>query len=489
MNPNRNYALLEVNGRIRLVDARMLRIAGPLVGPALRFAEIPRVERKLRLIRNAYARVRTKAGGVLALVPLSRSQARDSAARLAGCFRGRPSEKPALMGLLVLCLFAAELAVMGLHRYLQVPGFPSGSVIQIEDRTRFDLALAHEIDRLYAESLGLKPVRATLIPPKPAFLETEPCYSPRPAALLRIRWPAIKLPVTASVRRAVAPNLMRMPVDAMAFHPMDKESILRAAEDRLGPILAAVAAAPVTFVAAHAESRSLAQAEERGKTAPAPTKHAYPRHGGRLSALFESGDMGVFAIGYDPKGGTSYGKYQFSSRKGSMEMFLEYLDVHAPQWADRLRRAGEANSGYPGGPVARQWKLIAAESPKRFEYLQDVFAYDNYYMPASREILTRTGMDVSRRHGALREVIWSTAVQHGPGGCADIFVRAAQRVREEDASRFNKALVEEIFHERELTTRRMPLHVKSGVTRRLKQEKSMALALLTQPEPAFLRNL
>jgi hypothetical protein len=379
-------------------------------------------------------------------------------------------------------LFLAEFSAMALDRHLRVPDYPQTSPFAVREQTLLDRALLHEIGSLYAAGVGHEPLRAKLVPPLPAFIETEPCFAPRASSLLKIRWPAVKLAVTAEVRRAVERSAMRMPVDDDAFHPLDKESILRAAGDRLRPVLAMVTAAPPP---SPASTETVVDQSPAGPRKPETAASAPAPHNGRLSALFESGDKGVYAIGYDPKGGTSYGKYQFSSRKGSLTMFLDFLDRHAPQWADILRRAGKANSGYVGGPVARQWKMIAARNPIRFEYLQDLFVHEAYYLPALKEVTARTGVDVSRRHGALRELLWSTAVQHGPSGGADIFVRAARKASSADGGKFNKALVEEIFRERELKIRRMPHHVKPGVKRRLKQEKSMALTMLDRPELSY----
>ena len=66
-------------------------------------------------------------------------------------------------------------------------------------------------------------------------------------------------------------------------------------------------------------------------------------HPGDLSARYESGADGSSAIGYDKKGGTSYGRFQLSSKKGSMEGFLRFLEGRggeAASIAARLRAAG-----------------------------------------------------------------------------------------------------------------------------------------------------
>jgi hypothetical protein len=47
---------------------------------------------------------------------------------------------------------------------------------------------------------------------------------------------------------------------------------------------------------------------------------------GKLSAKFESSKEGPSAIGYDTKGGTSYGTYQIASKTGTMSEFVAFLD-------------------------------------------------------------------------------------------------------------------------------------------------------------------
>ena len=94
---------------------------------------------------------------------------------------------------------------------------------------------------------------------------------------------------------------------------------------------------------------------------------------GKLSAQFESGRDGIAAIGYDRNGGTSYGKYQVSSRAGSLNDFLAFLDGEAPDISKRLRAAGPGNTGSRKGAMPDMWRAIADEQPERFEALQDVY--------------------------------------------------------------------------------------------------------------------
>lgn len=60
---------------------------------------------------------------------------------------------------------------------------------------------------------------------------------------------------------------------------------------------------------------------------------------GMLAGAFESPTKGMESIGWDESGGTSYGRFQFSSRSGVMDSFVEYLrtcDAKANSLADKL---------------------------------------------------------------------------------------------------------------------------------------------------------
>jgi hypothetical protein len=72
---------------------------------------------------------------------------------------------------------------------------------------------------------------------------------------------------------------------------------------------------------------------------------------GKLAANFESVKDGIAAIGYDRHGGTSYGKYQLSSRAGTMKKFVEFLQTEDPAMAEKLQKAGAANTGGKRGKM------------------------------------------------------------------------------------------------------------------------------------------
>jgi len=208
---------------------------------------------------------------------------------------------------------------------------------------------------------------------------------------------------------------------------------------------------------------------------------------GSVAALFESGDKGAAAIGYDRTGGTSYGKFQISSRAGTMNRFLSYLSEQEPALAERLRKSGPANTGSTRGRMPDEWARIAAENPERFERLQTEFIKKDHYQPAREKIREQTGVDIETAKPALREALFSTAVQHGATGAARIFNEAIDKyMRKPEAAQasgavaksFEQALVSEVYSKRQNQFGGSSEAVRASVRGRLRQEKDMVLAML-----------
>ena len=199
---------------------------------------------------------------------------------------------------------------------------------------------------------------------------------------------------------------------------------------------------------------------------------------GQLSARFESGGDGVAAVGYDRNGGTSYGKYQVSSRAGSLGDFLDFLDSAAPDLAQRLRAAGPGNTGSRKGAMPDAWRAIAREQPERFEDLQEAFVRQSHYEPAVEAIARRTSLSADTLSTAMREVIWSTAVQHGPAGAARIFDRADAMSGNPTDPGYESRLISNVYRIRAGQFGSSDSNVQAAVANRFKQEKMLALNLL-----------
>jgi hypothetical protein len=198
---------------------------------------------------------------------------------------------------------------------------------------------------------------------------------------------------------------------------------------------------------------------------------------GSLAAQFESGKDGIAAIGYDRVGGTSYGKYQIASRVGTMNGFLSFLDAEAPDIATQLRAAGPANTGGRRGKMPDAWQKVAAEQPARFEALQEKFIHDSHYAPALNAVTRTAGIDPAKLSPAMQEVLWSTAVQHGPAGAARIFNRAVSKGGF-DTMQAERRLIDNVYAIRAEQFGSSTDQVRAAVRNRLRQEKALALAMI-----------
>jgi len=203
-----------------------------------------------------------------------------------------------------------------------------------------------------------------------------------------------------------------------------------------------------------------------------------PKELGALSARFESGSLGIDAIGYDSRGGTSYGLYQIASRPGSMDRFLDFLEEEAPRWASRLKSAGPANTGGKSGGMPREWREIAAEDPDGFARLQHEFIRRTHYEPALADVREKTGVDVASRSRALKEVLWSTSVHHGPSGARHLFEKAVTDLEKKDKSLSDENLIDRIYARRTRYVGGFGARMRSSLHQRFREEKSLALAML-----------
>ena len=271
----------------------------------------------------------------------------------------------------------------------------------------------------------------------------------------------------SSLRASLERNEVRMGIDYAARHPKDPEKFIM--------ILRLALAGKHQLVFAPTR-QALAAVEE-----------FWP---GKLSARFESGERGALAVGYTLAGGTCYGIFQIASRTGTFKAFLKYLDERAPNLSHRLRRAGPADTGGRQGGMPEAWKVIAAEHPGWFEKLQYEFILSTHYRPAKAEIIGQTSLDVDALSPAVREVLWSAAVQHGPRAASEMFVSAARRLagpksRLNGAKNFEQALIEEVYLSRLKVYDDRPGPLRAALKIRFDMERSLALGMLNSERAAL----
>lgn len=203
---------------------------------------------------------------------------------------------------------------------------------------------------------------------------------------------------------------------------------------------------------------------------------------GSLSEREESGGRGpgVVSTGKGDAGGVSYGVYQMTSLgpKGQVGgTVATFVAQHYPR---------EFAGMTPGSAeFTAQWKKLAAEHPDAFREAQHQFIRETHYDPLVKK-LKALGLDVNGRSRALQNVIWSTAVQHGPGSkiVASVLsglARTGEQVTDEE-------LIRGIYAERGRTDEQgVAVHfrknseaVQRSVLARFQREQTEALSQLAE---------
>ena len=247
------------------------------------------------------------------------------------------------------------------------------------------------------------------------------------------------------------------------------------------------------------ESKPSRPSSPQAPTAPsAPTAPTAPGKGtpppanevlGGLSRKYEARGAGTVSTGKGDHGGVSYGSYQFATNNGSAQKFVNSLKTSHPEYHAAL--AGKT----PGSEsFSTAWKQLAAKDPKGFDQAQHDYIKATHYDVSAGEIKKNVGIDLNTRSHALRDVAWSTSVQHGAKGADDIFKAAlkgrdpatvsdAQLIKDIYAERGRKNASGELVHFSSSSAK-----VQKGVSERYQQESKDALAMLSregsQPAPA-----
>lgn len=137
---------------------------------------------------------------------------------------------------------------------------------------------------------------------------------------------------------------------------------------------------------------------------------------GSLSARYESGGDPA-AIGYDNTGGWSYGAYQLAHN-------------NAKAFVDQSPYASQFKGiTFNSEAWRNKWKQIAQSDPQGFLEEQHDYIKRTHYDPQVKK-LESVGFDVESAPRAVQDVIWSTAVQHGPNN--DIIKQAIAKTKSND---------------------------------------------------------
>lgn len=170
---------------------------------------------------------------------------------------------------------------------------------------------------------------------------------------------------------------------------------------------------------------------------------------GDLSKKYESnGEPGTISSGYGDAGGKSYGMYQFSSTMGVVDKYVKWLQENGYWFGDELAKYTVGSSYFDDA-----WRFLAnSDNRGDFERSQHDYAKVIYYDRAC-SILADAGYHIEKHSKAMKDVVWSRAIQYGPYQINQMFDEACCGVlgyfnlSYVDDIAFDKSMIEAIYLE------------------------------------------
>ena len=188
---------------------------------------------------------------------------------------------------------------------------------------------------------------------------------------------------------------------------------------------------------------------------------------GSLCSTYESGN--------DPAcidSGCAYGAYQMSyeNARGFASWLYSSSNSTYKSWGKKLKAAKTVSA------FNTAWRSIAKASPSAFFTRQYAYCKKVYYSPAvSYWKKAAPGFDTANYTWALRSVIFSTAIQHGPqGSCDRVFKLALKDLGGWKTTLTEKQLINAIYYERSEVT---PTAPKSGAIKIASTTTSRSLGI------------
>jgi len=193
---------------------------------------------------------------------------------------------------------------------------------------------------------------------------------------------------------------------------------------------------------------------------------------GFVAEKYESAGRGSGTVGWDKMGGTSYGKKQISSKTGAMTDYLKFLEKSGKgDVAKELRDSGiEKDTGSTSGKAVDVWKKLAASG--KLGDSESEFLKTQSFDVAKKGIKDQDLKTRIENSKALQEMLYSTAVQHGPGGAMGIMNSVFKK------GMTDEQLVKAVYKERGTKFGGSTANVQAGVAKRFASEEQDIMGLL-----------
>lgn len=138
---------------------------------------------------------------------------------------------------------------------------------------------------------------------------------------------------------------------------------------------------------------------------------------GILSEKYEGSGPATISTGEGDSGGVSFGQFQLATNAGTVTAFVEYLLGRS----DFGRDYGIVLSHYQPGSreFSAVWLALAETDPDGFGQLQDEFVKPRYY-DAAATVAQESGIDTDNMPDALKCVLFSNSIQHGPQNAGEL---------------------------------------------------------------------
>ena len=196
---------------------------------------------------------------------------------------------------------------------------------------------------------------------------------------------------------------------------------------------------------------------------------------GHISAKYESNaNPGTISNTPGDYGGKSYGAWQFSSKTGSLDSFVNSLNKKDNEVYSKLSEAKAKDGNRFGKNFDSAWTSIALSDKDKFLKLQQDCIKQNYYDTAAQALKSKYGFDISKKSDALKESLLSTVVQHGVGGTLSVFSKL--NLNNSDGN-----IINDLYNERQKVNvyfKSSSSEVKQSVYNRFTKEKQDMINML-----------